>query len=656
MPTKILTRFAFFAWVLCATGTVHAQLPPILDYVNHPDFDSARLSPDGLHIALVAPRDDTEVLTILDTATLQVKASFETSKNTGVYRYWWANEERIVFSTSVNFGGGDQVSMTGDLFALNVDNTQKYQLAGPSMGQGVAYMVLDTMQNDRENIMVATWPIRNRSIARSQPVAYLMNIYTPPTSGASIRIDVDRISDKVSSPLPWGEIATDHDGNVRLAYATNDEGKLQIKVRQEEEWRDVATFFGVEADGVNSQLGTPIGFNSTNTGIYHLARSEYGTVGVALFDITSGQSNLLYAHEKYDVTNADLVMSADDKDLLGVTMMGALPERHYFSEHPDVALYRGLDKLLPGYRVNFLNFTADQRKALAMISSPTIAPGLFLLDRDKGEFTPLYSSMPKLQGSPMTVAEPVSLTARDGTPIEGYLTLAALVDGPAPLVVLVHGGPHGIRDNPVFNPEVKLLASRGYSVLQVNYRGSGGYGLDFQALGYRNWGKSMIDDIADATRYVVEQGKVVPDRICVMGASYGGYAAMMALARYPDVYKCGVGISGVYDLTMMRKGDVPFLPGGEAFLEQIIGSDETQLAASSPVALASAIKAPVFLAHGGADRRAPKEHAERLKDAFDDAGVPYEWFYVRSAGHGFALPENREKLYTGLFEFFSANL
>src|SRR5215204_4357302 len=108
MPTKILTRFAFFAWVLCATGTLHAQLPPILDYVNHPDFDSARLSPDGLHIALVAPRDDTEVLTILDTATLQVKASFETLKNTGIYRYWWANEERIVFSTSVNFGGGDQ--------------------------------------------------------------------------------------------------------------------------------------------------------------------------------------------------------------------------------------------------------------------------------------------------------------------------------------------------------------------------------------------------------------------------------------------------------------------------------------------------------------------------------------------------------------------
>lgn len=652
---KTIARFAYLACVLCAAGTVQAQVPPILEYVDHPDFDSARLSPDGAHIALVVPRDDTEVLSILDAATLELKATFETQKNTGIYRYWWANEERIVFATSINAGGGDQVSMTGDLYALNVDNTQKFPLAGPSSGEPAAYMVLDTMQDDRENIMVARWPIRKRSIARSQPTAYMMDIYKAPVSGSS-RIDADRTSNRVSSPLPWGEIFTDNAARVRLAFAANDEGQLEIKVRQEEEWVDVAAFLGVETDGVNPQLGAPLGFNSSNTGIYHLARSPHGTIGVALFDVASGQSNLLYAHERYDVTNADLVISTDGKDLLGVTMMGELPEKVYFSEHPDVGLYRGLDKSLPGYRVNFMNFTDDGRKGLAMVSSPTMAPGLFLLDRDKGEFTPLYSSMPALQGSPMTAAEPVSLTARDGTPLEGYLTPAAGVEGPAPLVVLVHGGPHGVRDNPVFNPEVKLLASRGYSVLQVNFRGSGGYGLDFQKLGYRNWGKTMIDDIVDATNHVVAQGKVDAGRMCVMGASYGGYGAMMALVRYPDLWKCGIGISGVYDLTMMRKGDVPFLPGGEAFLEQIIGSDEAELEANSPVALASAVKVPVFLAHGGDDRRAPKAHAERLKDAFDAAGVNYEWFYVRTAGHGFALPENREKLYTGIFDFLKANL
>jgi dipeptidyl aminopeptidase/acylaminoacyl peptidase len=141
-----------------------------------------------------------------------------------------------------------------------------------------------------------------------------------------------------------------------------------------------------------------------------------------------------------------------------------------------------------------------------------------------------------------------------------------------------------------------------------------------------------------------------------MGASFGGYAAMMALGRYPDRYKCGIGISGVYDLELMRKSDIPFLPGGDAYLDTVFGSDKAEWKANSPVTLAANIKVPVFLAHGGEDRRVPPANAERFKDALDDADIPYEWFYVRTAGHGFALPENREKMYTDIFAFLSEHL
>jgi dipeptidyl aminopeptidase/acylaminoacyl peptidase len=364
----------------------------------------------------------------------------------------------------------------------------------------------------------------------------------------------------------------------------------------------------------------------------------------------------LYAHEKYDVSTGDFIKSSDSKDIIGISVMGATAEAHYFGDHPDISFHKGLDKALPGYRINFTSYSDNQRIGLAMVSSPQMAPGLFWLDRDAGQFSPMYSSRPKLQGSPMSDAQPIMLTARDGVTLEGYFTPAAGVEGTAPLIVMPHGGPHGIRDFPYFNTEIKMLAARGYSVLQVNFRGSGGYGINFEQLGYRHWGTSMIDDIVDATHYVVEQGLVSADKICIMGGSYGGYAAMMAIARYPDVFKCGVGISGVYDLNLMRKSDIPFFPGGDVYLERVIGSDEAELSTNSPVTLAGNIKAAIFLAHGGRDKRVRPENAEAFKKALEKAGKEYEWFEVVSAGHGFAQPENREKLYQQLFDFFEKHL
>jgi dipeptidyl aminopeptidase/acylaminoacyl peptidase len=443
---------------------------------------------------------------------------------------------------------------------------------------------------------------------------------------------------------------------VRLAVAASEEGKLQIKLRQEGQWQDLAGFLETSTDLANP-MGRPLGFTSKDDGIYYLSRTPQGTIGISLFDIPSRQSRLVYADDKYDVGPENLLISSDSKDLIGVEIMGQQPERHYFSpEHPDVAFRKSLDKTMGAYSVSFLNFTKDQRKGLAMISGSTVAPALFLLDRDAGTFSPLFSSRPRLQGSAMTKAELLTITSRDGVKVDAYLTKASGVQGPAPLIVLIHGGPHGIRDVPTFNPEVKLLASRGYSVLQVNYRGSGGYGEKFQQAGYRHWGTTMIDDVIDATRYVAEQGMVKSDQICVMGASFGGYGAMMAMARYPELFKCGVGISGVYDLNLMRKSDVPYFPGGDDYVEMVIGSDQQELDANSPVKLANNIKAPIFLAHGGDDKRVPIKNAEVFKKALDTAHVKYEWFYVSTAGHGFALPANREKLYTELFKFFETNL
>ncbi len=646
------SRFVLLTTLLCNANLAQSQtLPSVMDYVNHASIRSAKISPDGANIAMIVPKDDTESLVILDAATRQTKASFDTLKNTLIYHYYWANEERIVFDTVIHSDGNDQLALTGNLNAINVDGSKRSILAGPSTGVYEVYEVLDTLDNDHDNILAVGKPVVQRSIARSHPEVVTLNIYKDPPNQTG-RVNTSNIIKQVSSPLPWGGVATDNSGTLRLAYANGDDGKPQIKVLQDNVWKDVAAFLEVSNDAA-SPLGRPLGFNKNDSGIYYLSRSPQGTVGLSLFDIPSGQSKLLYAHDKYDVSEAQLIRSSDNKDVIGVHNRDG---SFYISDHPDIAFHKDLDKALPGYNIEFLNFTQNQRKGLAMVSSPAMPPALFLLDRDTGSFKPIFSAMAKLQGSPMTKPEILNLSARDGTPLEAILTKAANVNGPAPLIVLIHGGPHGIRDVPDFNPEVKLLASRGYSVLQVNYRGSGGYGTKFQQAGYRHWGTTMIDDIIDATRYVSEHNLAKADQICAMGGSFGGYAAMMAVARYPDMFKCGVGISGVYDLNLMRKSDIPYNPGGDEYLEQVVGSDKQELEANSPISLAANIKAPIFLAHGGEDQRVPVKNAEVFKKALDAAHVKYEWLYVDSAGHGFALPVNREKLYTELFKFFATNL
>ncbi|HTQ98552.1 MAG TPA: S9 family peptidase [Candidatus Acidoferrum sp.] len=640
---------------MAQTPSPASKTATVMDYVTYSNLRIARISPDGKFLALVVPRDDKESLMIVDAATMESKAGFDTRVNNKINNLYWANEERIVFDTVYNASDWDQLYTDGEIYAINVDNTKKFVIARPRSGEPYLYSIADTLDDDHDHILLKRWDLGNKSQVRSRPSILKVDIYKEPKDLISDRLTPGNAGEESFGPFSWGDIYTDNNGNIRLATATSEEGKLQVKIRQNDQWQEISNFLDTDKD-IGANLGQPLGFNRNNDGIYFLSVSPQGTVGVSLFDIASREIKLLYADDKYDVSPRNLVRSTDGKDLIGVTIMGERPERHYFADNADVALQKSLDKALPGYYIDFINFTQDGRKGLALVSSPTVPPALFLLNRDTGSFKPLFSSRPKLQGTPMTKAEQLTIDTRDGTKVDAYLTKAAGVQGPAPLVVLIHGGPHGIRDEADFDPEVKLLASRGYSVLQVNYRGSGGYGVSFQKAGYRHWGTTMIDDIIDATRYVADKGLVKADQICAMGASYGGYAAMMAIARYPDQFKCGIGISGVYDLNLMRKSDVPFFPGGKDYLERVIGSDEKDLDTNSPVKLASAIKVPVFLAHGGEDKRAPVQNAEAFKKALDAAHVKYEWLYVPSGGHGFTLPANREKLYTDVLTFLGKNL
>jgi dipeptidyl aminopeptidase/acylaminoacyl peptidase len=249
--------------------------------------------------------------------------------------------------------------------------------------------------------------------------------------------------------------------------------------------------------------------------------------------------------------------------------------------------------------------------------------------------------------------KPVAFKARDGLELRGYLTLPPQGQQKnLPAVILVHGGPHGVRDYWQYDSEAQFLAHRGFAVLQVNYRGSGGYGNKFQESGYQQWGLSMQDDLTDATHWLVKEGYADANRLAIVGGSYGGYAALMGVVREPKLYRCAVTYVGVSDLTIQAEdSDTATHKSGEDYLERALGKDEESLKKRSALYNIDRIQAPIFIAHGKDDKRVPFSNAFKLREALEKAGKPFEWMAKDSEGHGFQQEPNRYEYYMRLAEF-----
>jgi dipeptidyl aminopeptidase/acylaminoacyl peptidase len=221
-----------------------------------------------------------------------------------------------------------------------------------------------------------------------------------------------------------------------------------------------------------------------------------------------------------------------------------------------------------------------------------------------------------------------------------------------------HGGPHsGIHDTWRWDHWAQFLASRGYAVLQPNFRGSGGYGYAFEHAGYHHWGTTMIDDITDGTRWAMEKGYVDGSRVCIFGASWGGYAALMSAVREPDLYRCAVGFAGVYDLKLqVSDSDTAESTMGRNYLADAVGTDDKTLAEQSPITYIERLKAPVLIIHGTADKRVPFSQAKRLRKALEQYHKPYEWMEKSGEEHGFYKDENNVEFLDRLAAFLGKNL
>lgn len=562
-----------------------------------------------------------------------------------VASFFWANNDRIIFTT-----GGDQLNgITGaidsiGIYAVNKDGKEPMQLVKPEDAltnqKVIRTEVLNLLPFEPENILVA----RNDR-KRYYLDVYKMNVYT------------GKFRRMLTPPGPvmgWG---VDNDGVVRLA-AMQDENSLsyetQIMYREgeESEWTEIDRF-----EGLQNGWGL-MGFTENNEKLYVTSNLGQDTYSVNLFDPQTGEMEDVFANEGTDVNYLGFTPTGEPVTII-YNDIDTKPQRHYINNKWK-NLIEGFKQAFGVDYVGISSMSEYGEKMILSINSD-INPGeYYLYDSNKNNIVYLGSTRPWIDPKTMSKMKPITYEARDGETIYAFLTIPIDSDGKdLPLIINPHGGPFGIQDQWRFNPETQFFANQGYAVMQINYRGSGGYGKRFEKIGYKRWGLEMQDDISDGVQWAIDQGIADSEHVCIYGASYGGYATMAGITLTPELYRCAVNYVGVWDLKMLYEQNGRWVERMDRWFKNHVidpKEDIDQLEKTSPKFHIDKIKAPLFIVHGRRDYNVRIEQAETLMDALDKKDIPYEVLIKKEEGHGFVLEENRIELYSRMKTFFNENL
>lgn len=608
-------------------GVTQARQVPIGDFFKDPEFTDVSLSPNGDYITVSVPRSDRTLLAAFRVSDMKLVGKWDYGPKRHIDRVMWVNDERFFMYVSYKLGRFDFRVGTPDVYASNVDGTRRADIPN-----GGYFSVVDLLDEDPRRILVS------RSIEHA--FLFHMDVYTGEVRPAA------------TAPIRFGSFLVDSQGKVRYAMGAEEDGERVTLRREGDGWK------AVHRAPRGGTTRSPQGFDEADKKVIFEISKTGEPEQVVMIDPESGNETLL-SHNRNVVPDRYL-MSSDRKTLLAVSYLNGLPEYHFVRpDHPESKVYAGLVNAFPEHAVSFRGSSDDGRYILFTAYSDVDPGSYYLYDRHTGKAKFLLSAMEWIKPAEMSPMKPIAFRARDGRTIHGYLTLPRDSNGRnLPLILHPHGGPHGPRDNWGFNPDVQFLANRGYAVLQVNFRGSGGYGNEFEKLGYRNWGTTMVDDMTDGVRWAIAQGVADKNRICSYGASYGGYAALQAVVREPDMYQCTIGYVGVYSLPLMfRDGDIPETKSGRAYLDQVMPETLAEQQAQSPAHNADRINIPVMLAQGAKDRRVPMSQYEALRDALAKAGNPVEVTVVQDKeGHGFYDYHNQVDLYTKMEAFLSKHI
>ena len=632
-----------------AMPVLAAPAIPLASFVYGDQFSQPRLSTDGKHIAITTRLPDKDrfvpVVTIYTVPDMKITGAMRMPAFETPIDYQWLSPTRLAVSKGKELGSREKPVPTGEVMAVDVDGSHQEYLYGYRMFSS-------SRRGDRYGDDYGTGYIED--VPRSRNGRLFLTSHSWEGSH-SMLYDIDSRSAArtlvADLAVPDMGFVMRHDGQARFAYGADDQAYALLM-----RYDDTAKTWQ-KAGGHLGRRYLPLAFTADDSALYVTYSAHGGPDALIREDVASGKRTTLFQDP---VASFDSVMfSSRLGEPFGVWAGTGRPAPHYFdAASEDARLHQTLSAQFPEHHLNFIDFSDDGNVLLFGVTSDRDPGSYYLFDRKSMKASLLFSSLEAIDPDQMTPRRPVSFKARDGLELHGFLTLPAVASGTRPpLVLMPHGGPFGVEDSWFYDNDAQFLASRGYAVLQVNFRGSGGRGVEFRDAGYREWAGKIQDDLIDGVRWTIGQGLVDGSRMCVYGASFGGYSALMLAAREPSLFKCAVGYVGVYDLNLLAKPENTRFDTYRAnYFARTVGADKAALDRASPVTQADKITVPVLLVHGGKDKTAPVEHADAMRAALVKAGHPPEWFLAPNEGHGFYDTKNVTEFYQRLEAFLAKSL
>ncbi len=597
---------------------------------GNPERVSPQLSPDGTKLAWIAPRDG--VLNVwaapVGSAGVDWDAAAVVTDDTdrGIRSYGWARDGRHLLYQQDT--GGDE---NWRLYDVDMQTLARRDL---TPFDGVQARIIATSKIHRDEVLVG--------INKDNPQLHDVYRLDLPTGELTKLIDNPGYAD-------W---LADEDMVVRGAIAPLPDGGYDMLVRDDaqSDWR---TLLRIPAD--DTAVSGPLAFTGDGKSLVAISSVGANTGRLVRIDLATGEERVVFEDPEADVTGA--MLHPDTREPQVAVVVKDRAEYHVL----DPAVQADLDAVRALHAGDPSLVGRDEADATWLIAFDNDATPVryYAYDRASRTASVLFDSRPEMLRYQLATMEPFAFTARDGLRVHGYVTFPPGGGRSGlPAVLDVHGGPT-VRDDWGWNPEAQWLANRGYLCIQVNYRGSTGYGKAFVNAGDREWGGKMHDDLIDAVRYVAAQGWADPDRTAIYGGSYGGYAALVGAAFTPDVFRCAVDIVGPSNLKTLLESIPPYWAPMKADLYKRVGNPETDqefLWSRSPLSRARDIRIPLLIAQGANDPRVKQAESEQIVAALAEAGIDYEYMLFPDEGHGFAKPENRLKFYAAAERFLAKYL
>jgi dipeptidyl aminopeptidase/acylaminoacyl peptidase len=615
--------FLLASMVSCSMEKATKRIP-IENFFNVPINTSYLVSPDGKYISYLKP-DNNRIHIYVETVDGKTTTQLTCDSNRSISNYFWASNDEILYLK------GAAENLEPGLFAVDIDGNNKRELL--------------SFPNTKIRL-ISSGPVSDGQILVS-----LNKRDSTVFDAYRLNIETGKLSMLFQNPGNITKWYSDPSGKLRMAIASD--GVNETLLYRDKESNN---FNSVLTNNFKTSI-MPVSFGADNSSIYALSNKNRDKMALVELDCLTGEEHkVIYSNPKVDVSEA--IYSVNNEKLIYAGFETWKKERHYLDD-TFKEIFKKLEALLPNTEIVLASSDAAEKKFIVRTYTDRNPGSFYLYTKEDDKLVKLSDVNSSLKVENMAEMKPISYNTRDGLTVNGYLTLPiGMPSKNLPVVVMPHGGPDS-RNSWGYNSEVQFLASRGYAVFQVNFRGSKGYGKDFWIAGFKEWGAKMQNDITDGVQWLISEKIADPSRIAIYGFSFGGFSALHGLMSNPELYKCGASYSGFTNLFTYFKDIPPYFRPYLQMYYETVGNPETDadyFRAVSPIFHTNKIKVPVLIAQGARDPRVNMNETHQFVKELKKKKVPVTYIFKEKEGHVFRNNENRLEFYKELEIFLDENL